>query len=96
MIRALPHPAEAGRKCYRIAVLNAGALAPGMNTTARAAIRFGLDQGHSMIGVRNSFEGLANGEIEELNWMSVSGWAYVRAEGEMAPPIKRGSIPSTV
>ena len=75
MIRALPHPVEAGRKCYRIAVLNAGAPAPGMNTAARAAIRFGLDQGHSMIGVHNGFEGLANGELEELNWMSVSGWA---------------------
>ena len=75
MIRALPHPVEAGRKCYRIAVLNAGAPAPGMNTAARAAIRFGLDQGHSMIGIHNGFEGLANGEVEELNWMSVSGWA---------------------
>ena len=75
MIRSLPHPVEAGRKYYRIAVLNAGAPAPGMNTASRAAIRFGLDQGHSMIGIHNAFEGLANGEVEELNWMSVSGWA---------------------
>ena len=75
MICSLPHPVEAGRKCYRIAVLNAGAPAPGMNTASRAAIRFGLDQGHSMIGIHNAFEGLANGELEELNWMSVSGWA---------------------
>ena len=28
-----------------------------------------------MIGIHNGFEGLANGEVEELNWMSVSGWA---------------------
>ncbi|MBK8783138.1 MAG: 6-phosphofructokinase [Anaerolineales bacterium] len=75
MIRALPHPIEAGRKRYRIGVLNAGAPAPGMNTASRAAIRFGLDQGHSMIGIHNGFEGLANGEVKELNWMSVSGWA---------------------
>ena len=38
MVRALPHPIEPGQKRYRIAVLNAGAPAPGMNTAARAAI----------------------------------------------------------
>lgn len=75
MVRALPHPVDAGQKHFRIAVLNAGAPAPGMNTAARAAIRYGLDQGHVMLGIRNGFEGLANGEIEEMSWMSVSGWA---------------------
>jgi len=75
MVRALPHPIEPGQKRYRIAVLNAGAPAPGMNTAARAAIRLGLDQGHIMLGVRNGFEGLAAGEIEEMGWMSTSGWS---------------------
>jgi len=75
MVRALPHPIEPGQKRFRIAVLNAGAPAPGMNTAARAAIRLGLDQGHIMLGVRNGFEGLADGEVEEMNWMSASGWA---------------------
>jgi 6-phosphofructokinase 1 len=28
-----------------------------------------------MLGVNNGFEGLASGEVKELNWMSVSGWA---------------------
>ena len=49
--------------------------APGMNTAARAAIRLGLDQGHVMLGIKNGFEGLAKGEVEEMQWMSVSGWA---------------------
>lgn len=75
MVRSLPHPVDPARKHFRIAVLNAGAPAPGMNTAARAAVRYGLDQGHVMLGIRNGFEGLANGEIEEMNWMSVSGWA---------------------
>jgi len=75
MVRALPHPIEPGQKRFRIAVLNAGAPAPGMNTAARAAIRLGLDQGHIMLGVRNGFEGLAAGEVEEMEWMSTSGWA---------------------
>ncbi|MGB8212874.1 MAG: 6-phosphofructokinase [Anaerolineales bacterium] len=75
MVRALPHPPAINQKHFRIGVLNSGAPAPGMNTAARAAIRLGLDQGHIMLGIRNGFEGLAKGEVEEMQWMSVSGWA---------------------
>ena len=75
MVRALPHSPAPGQKRIRIAVLNAGAPAPGMNTAARAAIRLGLDQGHIMLGVRNGFNGLARGEVQDMPWMSVSGWA---------------------
>ena len=75
MVRALPHPHDAEKKRFHIAVLNAGAPAPGMNTAGRAAIRLGLDMGHRMLGVHNGFEGLINGDMEEMNWMSVSGWA---------------------
>ncbi len=75
MVRALPHPVEPTQKRFRIAVLNAGAPAPGMNTAGRAAIRLGLDAGHIMLGVHNGFEGLIDGEVESMDWMSVSGWA---------------------
>lgn len=75
MVRALPHPPSPGQKRFRIAVLNAGAPAPGMNTAIRAAIRLGLDKGHVMLGVSNGFDGLIKGQVEEMNWMSVSGWA---------------------
>lgn len=75
MVRALPHSPAPGQKRIRIAVLNAGAPAPGMNTAARAAIRLGLDQGHIMLGIRNGFNGLARGEVQDMPWMSVSGWA---------------------
>ena len=75
MVRALPHPIEPGKKRFRIAVLNAGAPSPGMNTAARAAVRLGLDMGHIMLGVHNGLEGLINGEVENMDWMSVSGWA---------------------
>ena len=75
MVRALPRPVDPAKKRFRIAVLNAGAPAPGMNTAGRAAIRLGLDAGHIMLGVRNGFEGLVDGEVEEMNWMSVTGWA---------------------
>ena len=75
MVRALPHPPADGQKRFRIAVFNAGAPAPGMNTAARAAIRLGLDQGHIMLGINNGFEGLAAGEVHEMEWTSVNGWA---------------------
>jgi 6-phosphofructokinase 1 len=75
MVRALPHSPTPGQKRFRIAVLNAGAPAPGMNTASRAFVRLGLDNGHIMLGIKNGFEGLAEDEVEEMNWMSMSGWA---------------------
>ncbi len=75
MVRALPHPPAPDQKRYRIGVLNAGAPAPGMNTASRAATRLGLDRGHMILGIRNGFEGFAAGEVSELDWMSISGWA---------------------
>ena len=75
MVRALPHPPAPDQKRFRIAVFNAGAPAPGMNTAGRATVRLGLDQGHIMLGVSNGFEGLAAGQIREMEWTSVSGWA---------------------
>jgi 6-phosphofructokinase 1 len=75
MVRALPHPVAEGQKRFRIGVLNAGAPAPGMSTASRVAIRLGLDKGHIMLGVRNGFDGLAKNHIDELGWMSVTGWA---------------------
>ena len=45
-----------------------------MNTAVRVAVRVGMDHGHRLLGVRSGFKGFAAGEIEELGWMSVSGW----------------------
>ncbi len=74
LVRALPHDPPAGQRRLRIAVLNAGGLAPGMNIASRVAIRMGIDRGHTMLGVRNGFQGLIEGELEEMGWMSVTGW----------------------
>jgi len=74
LVRALPHPPQPGQRRLRFAVLTAGAPAPGMNTAVRAAVRLAMDRGHHVLGVRNGFEGLINGQMEELGWMSVSGW----------------------
>jgi len=58
----------------RIAILHAGGLAPGMNTAVRAAVRFGHSRGHTMLGVRGSYQGLIDGRISELDWGDVEGW----------------------
>jgi 6-phosphofructokinase 1 len=74
-VRALPHTPESGMRRLRLAIMNVGAPAPGMNTATRSAVRLGIDRGHILLGIHNGFEGLADGEIEEMNWMSVNGWA---------------------
>ena len=75
LVRALPHPPTPGKKRHRFAVLNAGAPAPGMNTSVRAATRIGVDKGHHIYGVFNGFQGLIDGNLLEFDWMSVNGWA---------------------
>jgi 6-phosphofructokinase 1 len=75
IIRAFPHTPPPEQKTLRLAVLNSGSPAPGMNTVVRAAVRLGLDRGHEMLGVRNGFQGLVDGEVESMQWMSVNGWA---------------------
>ena len=75
MLRALPHPPQSEQKRLRLGVMHSGMPAPGMNTAVRAAVRVGLDKGHIMLGVQNGFQGLIDGEIKEMDWMSVNGWA---------------------
>lgn len=75
LVRALPHDPIPGQRRLRIAVMNAGGPAPGMNTAVRAAVRLGVDKGHIMFGVQQGFKGLVDGDITEMNWMSVAGWA---------------------
>ena len=75
LLRSLPHTAAPGQKQLRLAVMNCGAPAPGMNTAVRAAVRLGLDRGHTILGIANGFKGLIDGELNEMDWMSVNGWA---------------------
>ena len=82
LLRAEPHEPRPDQRRLRLAVLNAGAPAPGMNTAVRAAVRLGLDNGHIMYGVYNGFRGLIEGDLEEFDWMSVNGWA-IRGGSEL-------------
>lgn len=69
-----PAPASPTSPRLRLAVLNAGAPAAGMNAAVRAAVRIGLDQGHEVLGVDNGFQGLIEGHLRPLGWMDVTGW----------------------
>jgi 6-phosphofructokinase 1 len=72
--RALPSP-QTKRRSTRIALLNVGGLAPGMNAVAGAAVRLGLDRGYTMLGINGSFRGLMDGDVRELQWGDVEGWS---------------------
>jgi 6-phosphofructokinase 1 len=74
ILRSHPNPPDPGQRQLRLAILNAGGLSPGMNAAVRAAVRLGMDKGHTFVAVRRGFHGLIEGEISELDWMSVSGW----------------------
>jgi 6-phosphofructokinase 1 len=74
LLRAHPHPPEPGQKRLRLALLHSGSLAPGMNTAVRAAVRLGIDQGHTMLAIQNGFQGMVEGDVREMDWMSVSSW----------------------
>ena len=50
----------------RIAVLTSGGDAPGMNAAIRAVVRSGSSRGWKVFGVRNGYQGLIEGKIEEL------------------------------
>ncbi len=75
LLRALPHPPREGQRRIRLAILNVGASAAGMNAAVRAATRIALDQGHEMLAVRRGFQGLIDNDMQEMAWMSVDGWA---------------------
>ncbi|HEY53898.1 MAG TPA: 6-phosphofructokinase [Caldilineae bacterium] len=58
-----------------ILVVTAGHDSPGMNAGVRILTRMALDSGYKIFGATYGFEGLLEGEIRELGWMDVSGWA---------------------
>jgi 6-phosphofructokinase 1 len=72
--QALPSQ-QTRRRATRMALVNVGGLAPGMNAVAGAAVRLGLDRGYTMLGINGSFRGLMDGDVRELRWGDVEGWS---------------------
>jgi 6-phosphofructokinase 1 len=88
LVRSVPHEPAPGQRRLRLAVMTSSAPSPGMNTAVRAAVRSALDKGHHVLGISNGFQGLIDGDIKEMNWMSVNGWASMGGS-EMGTSRKR-------
>ncbi len=55
----------------KIGVLTSGGDAPGMNAAIRAVVRQGVSLGMEVYGIQRGFEGLLDGDIEEMKFHSV-------------------------
>jgi 6-phosphofructokinase 1 len=55
-----------------IGVLSSGGDAPGMNAAIRAVVRTGIYHGNTMFGIKRGYQGMIEGNIEQLNRYSVS------------------------
>ena len=55
-----------------IAVLTSGGDAPGMNAAVREVVRAGINKGMRVYGVYRGYNGLLNGDVQEMNLRSVS------------------------
>jgi 6-phosphofructokinase 1 len=55
-----------------IGVLTSGGDAPGMNAALRAVVRTGIFYGNTIFGVKRGYQGMIDGEIEQLTLSSVS------------------------
>jgi 6-phosphofructokinase 1 len=57
----------------RIAVITSGGDSPGMNPAIRSVTRTGYSKGLKIVGIRNGYQGLLDGEFMDLNNQIVSG-----------------------
>ncbi len=74
LVRARPARPDPEQRQLRLLVLHAGGPAPGMNAAVRVALRVAMNRGHRVVAARHGFGGLVDGEVVDLDWMSVSGW----------------------
>jgi 6-phosphofructokinase 1 len=58
----------------RIGIMHVGAPAGGMNAATRAAVRYCLRQGHTPLGIHNSFRGLLDDLVNPFSWLLVDTW----------------------
>jgi 6-phosphofructokinase 1 len=59
---------------YRVAIMNVGSPAAGMNSTVRAFVRLMTYSGHTVLGIEEGFEGLLLDRVREMGWHDVSEW----------------------
>ena len=74
IVQARPRRPEPDQRTLRLAVLHAGGAGAWDEHRGAVAVRVGMDRGHTCWAIRNGFRGLADGGVEEFEWMGVSGW----------------------
>jgi len=57
----------------KIGILTGGGDCPGLNPVIRAVVRKGLNEGYEIIGIKNGWKGLIEGDVIKLDLNSVSG-----------------------
>ena len=81
----------------RIGVLTSGGDAPGMNAAIRAVVRCGIAADMEVYGIHRGYEGLIEGEIDNMDIASVGdilhrGGTFLKtARSERYPEIGRAS-----
>lgn len=55
-----------------IGILTSGGDAPGMNAAIRSVVRAAIKKGMKVVGIKRGYNGLINGDMEEMNMRSVS------------------------
>ena len=65
----------------RIAIINVGAPAGGMNAAMQGAVSYCLARGHTPVAIHNGFSGFVRhhsdkplGSVRELTWLDTEGW----------------------
>ena len=89
IVQARPRQPEPGQRPLRLAVLHAGGAGAGHeHRRPRRACGSAMDRGHTVLGVRDGFRGLLDGDVEELDWMSVSGWVVAAGRRARDEPLR--------
>ncbi|MDD5005631.1 MAG: ATP-dependent 6-phosphofructokinase [Candidatus Omnitrophica bacterium] len=57
----------------KIGVLTGGGDCPGLNAVIRAIVRKSVNKNHQVVGIKNGWKGLIDGEYEELNINNITG-----------------------
>jgi 6-phosphofructokinase 1 len=78
LVKTLTRITPAQKHCEEggVAVLTAGADAPGMNAAVSVAARCLLNQGFPVYGAVNGFAGLIQDQFRELDWHELEAWVY--------------------
>lgn len=65
-------------KRKRIAIINVGAPAGGMNSAIYAMATYCMSRGHTPYAIHNGFSGLARHEsVRSIDWLTIEGWTSV-------------------